>query len=1067
VSLSVLVLIATVPAGPTPVAAADDAEVPPGVQRIVDRAEELGELDEVDSAALVPEVLELAESETDDPSAAVSALAQFGKAAISGGRFETARAVLEPALTLAENVAPGTVAEADVLGALGSLAAREESLPTAVEFRTREIELRRRLQPGSLELADALNSIGVAQTNLGQLGPAKEAHEEALTIRREKVPETEDVAESLNNLGLVALWGGDVQAARELLTEAFELREKIDPGSAASAETMVNIGNISAMMADYPQARDDYRRAAAIFEEVCPECKGYGKALGNLREVLYRQGDLAGAEEVAKRSLPFFEKNFPDSTSLSFEYVGMGNLALYHGKAEEAESWFRKALDIRSRHVPGSHLHAECLHNLAHVSLYLGRFDEARDYQIPALEIIEPFFGVTWATAHNYHTLGTIEWSRLDLDAAEEALRKSISIAEQALGPDHPQAGDALSTLAGVLAMNGKIAESMECALRAERIAREHLRLTARKLPEREALLYDVLELAGREMALSLAADPRGEAAAAWDTLIRSRALVLDEMAARHRAIFGATDSDVDRLARDLEDARTHLAELVVAGPGEAGSDEHGASLQEARQAKERLETALADNSARFRIELRRSRAGLEEVTAALGETDALVAYAHYARLVLRPGEDGKTSQREFDRAYVAFVLPPGGESPVAIDLGSASDIDALVADLQDHLEMVAMAPDRSPKRSESSYRDKASALGEKIWTPLLPHLKKAGKVFVVPDGALNFVNFAALPRGESGYLVDEGPVLHYLSAERDLLVPDAPDGAGSLLVLANPAFDDTAQFAALAPKDGADTETAPVLVASAGTYRGQRAACGDFDTLKFAPLPASAKESEEVVAIWSATGKPGEDTDKPVTALAGPAASEARFKADAANARVLHLATHGFFLTGDCTSSRDVVRERDPGDCSETVVGENPLLLAGLAMAGANHRDAAGPEEEDGILTAEEIAALDLSGAEWAVLSACDTGLGEVKAGEGVLGLRRAFQVAGARTLIMSLWRVDDEATRQWMSALYRHRFEGGLGTAEATRAASLDVLKARRENEQSTHPIHWAGFVAAGDWR
>src|SRR5262249_49654260 len=114
-----------------------------------------------------------------------------------------------------------------------------------------------------------------------------------------------------------------------------------------------------------------------------------------------------------------------------------------------------------------------------------------------------------------------------------------------------------------------------------------------------------------------------------------------------------------------------------------------------------------------------------------------------------------------------------------------------------------------------------------------------------------------------------------------------------------------------------------------------------------------------------------------------------------------------------------------------------------------------------------EEVASLDLTGVEWAVLSACDTGLGVIRAGEGVLGLRRAFQVAGARTVIMSLWSVEDQTTRQWMQTLYRSRLERGLDTAEAVREAALTVLRARRAQGLSGHPFYWAGFVAAGDWR
>jgi CHAT domain-containing protein len=140
---------------------------------------------------------------------------------------------------------------------------------------------------------------------------------------------------------------------------------------------------------------------------------------------------------------------------------------------------------------------------------------------------------------------------------------------------------------------------------------------------------------------------------------------------------------------------------------------------------------------------------------------------------------------------------------------------------------------------------------------------------------------------------------------------------------------------------------------------------------------------------------------------------------------------------------------------------------LAGLAFAGANNRTAVRSNQDDGILTGEEVAALNLQGTEWVVLSACDTGLGEVKAGEGVFGLRRAFQIAGARTVIMSLWSVDDQAARAWMHALYQGRLQKHLTTADAVHAASVAVLQDRRSKGQSTHPFYWAAFVAAGDWR
>jgi CHAT domain-containing protein len=213
-------------------------------------------------------------------------------------------------------------------------------------------------------------------------------------------------------------------------------------------------------------------------------------------------------------------------------------------------------------------------------------------------------------------------------------------------------------------------------------------------------------------------------------------------------------------------------------------------------------------------------------------------------------------------------------------------------------------------------------------------------------------------------------------------------------------------------------------------------------------------------------------DLDTRTLLLRGSEASETRFKQEAPGRRVLHLATHGFFLGDTCASPSRTGRGigglvGDKTSTSRPVGGENPLLLSGLVLAGANRRESVDQTQEDGILTAEEVAAMDLSGVQWAVLSACDTGIGQLMPGEGVSGLRRAFQVAGASTVIMSLWKVEDASAREWMQALYEARLLEGLDTAEAVRKASVSFLTHRRDEGYSTHPFFWAAFVAAGDWR
>ncbi|MFC2172911.1 CHAT domain-containing protein, partial [Acidobacteriota bacterium] len=331
-------------------------------------------------------------------------------------------------------------------------------------------------------------------------------------------------------------------------------------------------------------------------------------------------------------------------------------------------------------------------------------------------------------------------------------------------------------------------------------------------------------------------------------------------------------------------------------------------------------------------------------------------------------------------------------------------------------------------------------------------------------------VNFASLPRGSKKYLIEEESIIHYLSAERDLVMisQESKKGEG-FMAMGSPAFDSTDLFASLVPGPVEQRASKSAVSDNKLSFRGERSICADFQTMHFNPLPASLTEVREVSKIWQKSGMARRKTN--ALQLTGVAATEKAFKTNAPGKHVLHLATHGFFLGGKCKSALNARGVSGLGTLDQRraapVEGENPLLLSGLAMAGANHRKAAGPDEEDGILTAEEIASLDLSGVEWAVLSACDTGVGEIKAGEGVFGLRRAFQLAGVDTLIMSLWAVKDEPARRWMKALYKARFESGMSTAEAVRNANISILMELRRKGRSTHPFYWAGFVAAGDWR
>jgi CHAT domain-containing protein len=389
---------------------------------------------------------------------------------------------------------------------------------------------------------------------------------------------------------------------------------------------------------------------------------------------------------------------------------------------------------------------------------------------------------------------------------------------------------------------------------------------------------------------------------------------------------------------------------------------------------------------------------------------------------------------------------------PVAVPLGPATSLDATVMAWRTLIEEPSAGTAAGPADAELRYRRTGERLRQRVWDPLADLLRGAEHVFIVPDGTLNLVSFAALPADGQHYLLENGPILHLLSTERDLVPADTTSTRGrGLLAVGGPAYD--------------------VVAARAAPGVTLRAGCDGGGGLHFADLPSARAEVTDIARMWStisgATGS-APQASPDLAVLSGSSAGKAPVTRAMSGRRVIHLATHGFFLGGPCTAAGARTRGVGGlvGGARTTPIEDNPLLRSGLAFAGANNRGA-DRSAADGILTAEEVAALNLQGTEWAVLSACDTGLGEVRAGEGVFGLRRAFQIAGVRTVIMSLWSVEDEATRVWMRTLYEARFGRRMHTADALHTASLEVLRDRRARHLSTHPFFWAAFVAVGDWQ
>ena len=940
----------------------------------------------------------------------------------------------------------------------------------AREAATREGALRalkiKREQLGDADpsTATTLHHLGVVDFFRGAHEEARVAWEESLAIRREALgPDHADVGESMNALANLTNTLGDFDAARRYYEGALTIREKtLGPDHPRVAQTLNNLAVMLTWIGDYAAALPLAERSLRIKEQALgAEHPQVGSSLNSLADIYDRTGENQRALELFERAATVWEKALgPEHPNVA---AALNNVAEQHrraGRFDEAAPLYERIMTIWET-AHGSEHDRVALAAANHALLLAAQGDlssaEALDRR--ALDIREATYGAEhFEVAESLTQLSEVLTGMRRYEEAIPLAQRAVDVFRRSIGEDYPRVADSQLQLALLRALGGDRDAAYDLALDAESIGRDHLRLTGRALSEQHALRYAAQRQSGLDLALSLSAQASStlDASTLLDAVVRSRAIVLDEMAARNRSINVQASPEVAELAAGLADARRRLANLVVRGPGDLEPEVYRDLVGQIREEKERIERALGGASAEFARQQRRARYGLEDVRGVMPRGTALVAYVVYERTRIAaaaPGEKAAPPGAP-ERSYGALILGVDGATHF-VPLGDATSIEAAVASWKAEAARGTQNIRRTAEQAEAAYRTVGMGLRERLWDPLRPHLGGAERVFVVPDGSVNLVSFAALPAADGGYLVEHGPTLHYLSAERDVAaVRDAaaPLGQG-LLVLGAPDY---------------DIGTATTATASA-TRSGT---CGDFDSLRFDPLPAAEREAGEIVKLWERSAA-GRESMGDARLLQGPAATETAFKNDVGGHRLIHLATHGFFLGGDCasgsTGSRGltVATPAEPKAPERPDVNVSPLLLSGLALAGANERQSRSVDEEDGVLTAEEIAGLDLSGVEWAVLSACDTGVGEIQAGEGVFGLRRAMQVSGVRTLIMSLWPVDDEATRAWMQGLYSARLIDGADTATAVRAAGNSVLEARRDAGESTHPFYWAAFVAAGDWR
>ena len=884
-----------------------------------------------------------------------------------------------------------------------------------------------------------LSKLGFIHFARADYRSAEGAYRRALELRRQAFGENDlHLAQTLANLGKALRGQGRFEEAEFYIGRAVRIRESLQgPSHPDFAAALSSLATIHQAEERFEDAEAEFRRSLAVMEKSYGDTDPrLGNVMNNYAVLLHDLGRYDEAMSLLERVLQVYTvSREPDSLKWAKVYNNMARIHHERGRYELAEPLYLRALQIREKLLGEDHPDvAESLVNLATLQFDDGRASVAESRFRAALAIMEKLWGREHrevAVCLNNLALVLIEQPGREEEAAA-LLRRALAINEKTYGPHSGRVAETLRGMAALAEQRGDFAAAKRLQSQAYTIRRSDFCERFRSFSERKALQYSVLWSKEAANYLSVLMDSPGGAVTYCREIaaivLSTKGQVSDAAFDRHAAV-----SAITLLNQQLIAVSDRLSRL--------SSRTYDASSYDSLTAeKDRLESELARiqatpaNSDAFR------EITGDEIAGRLPIGSVLVEFMEYSHRI---------NAHTTEPRYVAVILRAEGLM-VTVPLGRAADIDSAVAQYRYHFAQRGPLDDAEyPMVSEGIYA--------RVWRPIEAYVGDANCIFLSPDGALSVVSFAGLWDLSGQYLI-ERHAFQYLASGRDLLrmgQPPLARGAG-LLALGDPDFDATAAQRT-SRECGPGSRGKRSRASDLQVFdRGGRSGCDALRDLRVARLPQTRLEVEHVVQQWRKI------SPEPVQSFFDCQASEELFEQESRGKRVIHLATHGYYLSGECGLPQSEVQFAGG---REYYVGENPLLLSGLLLAGANlHGEGADSlGAEDGIVSAEEVARRNLQGTDLVILSACETALGKVTAGEGVYGLRRSFQLAGARTVISALWAVDDRFTARLMGQVFSRT---APGYAELLRELQLEILRELRQKHVSDHPFFWAGFVAMGDW-
>ncbi len=952
----------------------------------------------------------------------------------------------EPLLTEALNITKKTLGTAhpDYAGSLNNLAFLYSSIGNYAKAEPLFIEAlnirKKALGPDDSDYAASLTSLAELYCSMGSYAQAEPLLTEALNIRK-KVLGTDhpDYASSLNGLAVLYESMGNNAKAEPLLTKALNIRKKaLGTDHPTYANSLNDLALLYYTMGNNAKAEPLLTEALNIRKKVLgmdhPE---YANSLNSLAVLYESMGNYTKAEPLLTEALNIRKKalgpDHPDYAtslnSLAVLYESMGNY-------DKAEPLFIEAMNIYKKALGPDHPdYATSLNNLASLYDSMGNYDKAASLFIEAMSIYKKAVGTDHPDyANSLNNLAFLYDSMGNYAKAEPLYIEALNIWKKAVGTDHPDYATSLNNLALLYDRMGNEAKAEPLYIEANDNLNNQINQNFAFLSEKEKeqfLEHNIKRYFKiyNSYFLTRKAQNPSITTVSYNNELAHKGMLLQSNMALRQAVYAGQDSVLIGAYEQFITLHKMLTQLYAKPIAERGMNTD--SLETVANTLEKELMSKGQDLPGVEDLTGLSKIKWTDVRQALKADEAAIEFISFQYYDKRWTDYDK---RWTDSTYYcALVLRQDSKQPDMIYLCEERQLQALLSTPRatDDAGYISQLYRHQPAGKNSLY--------QLIWQPINSQLSGIKTIHLAPSGLLHKVAFSAIPISDNKCLADKYN-LHIVSSTR---------------ILAK-----SAKFKSeLSPTSNFKQVLYGGIIYDDGTLPE------DKRGYTWSYLPGTLSEVTGIEKLAKAKGI--------ASALyTGNSATEESFKhlADSGKSPdVIHIATHGFFFPEVAPAKKVAANNLTVGSGIKLVSGSgsafggrsfnvsgNPLLRSGILLAGAGRGWNNEPElsgGEDGVLTANEVSNINLSHTQLVALSACETGLGDVKGSEGVFGLQRAFKMAGVRYLIMSLWQVPDSQTSELMNLFYTNWFSGQ--TIKAAFSAAQQTMREKYD------PFYWAAFV------